>query len=423
MTPQDFIDCLDGWTRNGGPFPRIGPHELTRVAEAQALCRATASPHIYTAGDYGRLALFDLMDFFQASETRESTYHLRDHGLPILRRILTDAFHRESDEDKGARDRRSALLFVVKVLAAYQQRGDAKMIVQAARDVRLADGYLWPTIFGMIAERHPEAVEICDGLSDPLPVGDLVMPYLDFANRLARERRISPHPFATDAGIERLSGFLADGDGDDRGSAISAASSIPFLPDEAREALLAKADAHPQPLVRLEAAWAMARVGSLTGHRNLVAFCRNPRFSSRATTYLEELGLAKLIPPETQRPDFRAMSQMSDWLAHPAEYGRPPDEITQYDTRELYWPPTQRRERLWLFKYRYEPDVDEDLRDGIGLVGPITFSLSTTTPDLSPEDVYGLHCSWELRRGAREMPSAADGRNLIAGLNPGFPRV
>jgi hypothetical protein len=116
------------------------------------------------------------------------------------------------------------------------------------------------------------------------------------------------------------------------------------------------------------------------------------------------------------------MSQMSDWLAHPMEYGRLPDEITQYDTRELYWPPTQRRERLWLFKYRYKPHAGEELPDGgIGLVGPITFSFSTTTPDLSPEDVYGLHCSWELQRG--ELPSAAAGRRLIADVNPGFARA
>src|SRR5262249_25683895 len=158
--------------------PRLGPHELTRVAEAQALCRAVASPHIYAAGDYGQLALFDLMEFFQASEARDSTHYLRDHGLQILRRILTDAFDRESGADNGARDR--ALLFVVKVLAAYQQRGDAEMIVQAARDPGLADGYLWPTIFGMIAERHPEAVDICAGLSVPLPTGEIIVPYLDF---------------------------------------------------------------------------------------------------------------------------------------------------------------------------------------------------------------------------------------------------
>ena len=88
MTPQAFIDTLDAWARAGGPFPRIGPHDLTCISEAQALCRAIAGPHVHVANKFGAHALFDLMDFFQASETPEATYYLRDHRLPVLRRWL-----------------------------------------------------------------------------------------------------------------------------------------------------------------------------------------------------------------------------------------------------------------------------------------------------------------------------------------------
>jgi len=71
----------------------------------------------------------------------------------------------------------------------------------------------------------------------------------------------------------------------------------------------------------------------------------------------------------------------------------PPDEITQYDTRELIWPPTGDRRRFWLFKFRYEPQENDDQADaGIGLVGSTTFVLfGDSTVDLPPEDVYGLH--------------------------------
>jgi hypothetical protein len=232
------------------------------------------------------------------------------------------------------------------------------------------------------------------------------------------------HPFATEAGIERLSDFLADRDRDDDGSAISAAAGLPFLPAGARERLLVSANAHRVPLVRLEAAWAMAKLDSPTGHRRLVEFCRDPRFSKRAAGYLEELGLAKLVPVETRTADFKAMSEMCSWLARPMEFARPPDRITQYDTRELNWPPTGGRHRLWLFQFSYDPSDADTGSAGIGLVGSVTFALTETAPDLSPEDVYGLHCCWELQWAedsrAPDECSPAVGRRMIAKLNPGF---
>src|SRR6202162_6098993 len=379
------------------------PHDLTTVAEAEALCRAVASAHIYTPNEFGTLALFDLMSCFQASESRESTFYLRDHGLPILRRILIRAVQDRGGEQDSEemRERRKAHLFVVKVLCAYQQRGDAALIVQAARDPALANGYLWETIFPMIAERHPAAAEICAHLADPLPSGWIVTPYLDFANRLARAGTIARHPFDSTVGVARLSAFLAGRDVDDYGSAISATSSVPFLDPSVRERLLDLASRHPDPNVCLEGAWATAKLGLESGRARLVELCRDPRYSERAAAYLDELGLMDLVPADTRQPDFRSLAQMCRWLAHPMEFGRPPDEIVQYDTRELNWPPTGKRHRLWLFKFHYEARNGQPGFDSIGLVGPDTFALSATSATLPPEDVYGLHCCFEMRGDPR----------------------
>src|SRR5258708_2025288 len=146
MKPQEFIEIVDKWTSTGGPFPKLAAHDVTTVAEAEAVCRAVASPHVDDAGKYGQLALFDLMSFFQSSESEEASFHFRDHGLPILRRILTDALDQESRcdvDDENLAARRRAHLFVVKILCAYQQAGDASLIIKAARDPSLSDGYLW----------------------------------------------------------------------------------------------------------------------------------------------------------------------------------------------------------------------------------------------------------------------------------------
>jgi hypothetical protein len=181
-----------------------------------------------------------------------------------------------------------AHLFLVKILTMYQQRGDASLIVKAARDPRMPKAYLWWVIFEIAAERHPDAVAICEGLKDPLPEGNVT----------------------------------------------------------ARETLLMSADQHPDALVRLEAAWAFAKTGSELGRRRLAQLCLNPHYSQRAVHYLEELGLGEHIPSRARAADFRAMAEMCSWLMHPNECGRPPDEITQYDTRELNWPPTGDRRRF-----------------------------------------------------------------------------
>ena len=61
-------------------------------------------------------------------------------------------------------------------------------------------------------------------------------------------------------------------------------------------------------------------------------------------------------------------------------------------------------------------------------MGSTTFVLfGDSTVDLPPEDVYGLHCCWELQSqkdaGAPEKLEAAFGTQMLAAANPGFVRA
>ena len=70
--------------------------------------------------------------------------------------------------------------------------------------------------------------------------------------------------------------------------------------------------------------------------------------------------------------------------------GRPPDDIVQVETRQLYWPPTRDKRQLWVFRYRYDKE-DGEADEGLGMVGSITWAMfNSNTAELSPEDVYGL---------------------------------
>src|SRR5262249_36834692 len=160
------------------------------------------------------------------------------------------------------------------------------------------------------------------------------------------------------------------------------------------KALAALASNHADAGVRMEAAWASAYRGDEAGLELLARMSADPRTSLTAQRYLNELGRPDFIPYAARNPDFRAMAEMGGWLSHPNEFGRPPDQIDLYDTRELSWPPTGDTRRLWLFRYRYakEEEGEEGEDVGVGMVGSITFALfGEGTAQLCPEDVYGLH--------------------------------
>jgi hypothetical protein len=281
--------------------------------------------------------------------------------------------------------------------------------------------------FSIILEKeHPEATDVFEALREPLPEAWAGVCYLEWANRAAEKQPLSQHPFNSKAGIARLAEYLIDPEPDSWVDASCAVAAVPFVDPAAREKLFDSADRHPSPQVRLDAAAARARTGSELGVQRLAELCLDPRLADSAIEHLEKLGLAANIPAKAREPGFRAMAEMCTWLSDPSEHGRPPDEITEYDTRVLNWPPTGDRRQLWIFKYRYEPDADRDeAEEDVGLVGSITFSLFfVTSTDMKPEEIYALHCCWELQtRGDPAAPkeiSASYGRKMIAKANRGF---
>lgn len=296
------------------------------------------------------------------------------------------------------------------------------------RSPALQDGFLWSVIFEIVArDEHPWSAPLLDALRDPLPGGFAAVAYLDFANTIARAGNPVTHPFDTTAGRAQLQAWLTDPDVDRHSYAHSAAASIPFLSPEARKIFLQLADRHPDHNVRFEAAWGAALRGDERGLETLQAACADPRHAARAMSYLCELGAQDRIPVEATSPDFQALAEMCTWLAHPNEYGRPPSEIRQVDARELFWPPTSDRRRLRVFRFEYPRGDGDQVDVGHGLVGSVTFALAgENTAALSAEEVYGLHCAWELAMNhddrAPEQRTAAAGIEILRTHNPEFAR-
>ncbi|MCZ7646314.1 MAG: hypothetical protein M5U26_13695 [Planctomycetota bacterium] len=428
--PEAFREALLRGLRPGADLrATLGDYadlELKTGAEAGVLCEALRFYRDHPRADdeaFIRSPLHTLAGFFQQIAGEDAYARLKADGIPVLLELYDArlaALERKPDDPLCG----SELMFVLKILAYYPCEETLGRIVAAARDP-FNRGYMWSVVFSAFEEDHPLAGELIDRLRRRLPDGFVGVAFLDLCNQRAGAGLLDRHPFNGEEGVKRLEACLRDSDPGAFSRAHSATAALPFVDKPQRDGLLALALDHIDPGVQLEAAWASAKVGSENGLKKLIQSASLPHCSARAVRYLEELGRADAIPGQARDPDFKALAEMSEWLQHPNEFGRAPDELALYDTREIFWPPTGDRRRVWLFKYAYrakEPGGADER--GMGMVGSITFALfGETTDSLSPEDVYGMHCAWELQQtgdpAAPKDRGADSGRAILRKHNPG----
>jgi len=388
---------------------KLGEYPIESSEDAQAACAALKQYEFaLDRRDQNDEVLHPLASLFQDVATEEAFTVFHDEGIPSLLRIF-DRLSQSPGE--SAED----LLFLLKIFVLYKSEEGAQRLVETARRGIEPDSYIWAVIFESFEEDHPHREAVCEGLRGSLPEDFCAVCYLDFVNQLAISGELSSHPFDSDEGVALLQRWLESQDPDEYSYGQSATAALPFLSHGDRDRLMSLAMDHPDERVQLEAAWASARLGSEGGIKSLARYCTDPTVSVLACSYLEELGRADAIPEEARDPDFVAMSEMCLWLSHPQEYGAPPDEIELFDKRVMYWPPTDDERPLWLFKYTYDADDENEEPDvGIGMVGSVTFALfGETRPSQSPEDIYALHCCWELE--VNEDPRAPEERSIEAG--------
>lgn len=365
---------------------------LEAVCEGRAACESGESELLHA-----------LTGLFQAvaDPDGEAAAVLRSEGVALLARIVEAAW---AQKNRDGND----LLFILKILALYRTPQGADLVVRAARSGFAPHGYLWSVVLGAFKPGHPHAHRVFAALGEELPTDPIGVAVLEAANRYLLDGGDLRHPFDTDAGTRKLQEWLADSDPDRSDYAVSAAVAIAFLRHPDRRRLLRMAADHPSGTVRLESAWAAARLGQPTGLDCLARLCLDVNTSSRAIAYLEELGRAELAPVAARSPEFAARAEFAQWLAHPNELGRAPDNVEIVDHRSLPWPPDREPRPLWLVRYRIKDTTGLAGDDvGVGLVGSTTFCLFSYHADQRhPEDAYAMHCCWELEQ--KNLLTAAD---------------
>ncbi|MFO0915868.1 MAG: hypothetical protein U0795_23115 [Pirellulales bacterium] len=335
---------------------------------------------------------------------------LRDEGIPQLARVYDAMLASGPTEDSDH------LLYALEIMTMYESPLGAERIVGAVRAPLAPDSQMWTAVFEMVAQDTTYRDSIYRSLSETPPSGFAAVALLDSANEQAVEGHLPRHPFNSAAGAKRLAELLEDSDPEGRDSAQSATTAIAFLEREYQDQLLKIAEAHPNELVRLEAGWAAAKLGRESGLDVLKQFSLDVNHSATAVKYLEELKRGDLIPSAVNDPGFRARAELAQWLADPSELGRSPDEVTVVEHRELKWPPEKELKPFWIVRFRsVDPYGLADDQSDVGVVGSHTWVFfGQHMSQRPPEDIYAIHCAWELAQTELIEASVVDDPAVFA---------
>jgi hypothetical protein len=372
----------------------LGDISIKSKGDAQAICKALERIRTGDEEPGKRSSFHTLVGLFQDVDGTECDAFplMRGEGIRTLARIVQSALKDMSKFDEDD------VLFAVKILAMYGTRDGTDLVIRAARLPLRPDTYMWNVILARFTANHPESDRLFRKLSDPMPEAFIAVSLLDAANTAAREGANYPHCFDTEAGVEQLERWLADRDEEHFSYAVSATAALPLITRPELNSLLALAFDHMSSDVQMEAAWAAAKLGRESGIQWLTRACLDVNRSSKAKHYLTEQDRENAIPAEANDPTFQARSEFAQWLAHPNELGKVPDEVEVYDHRVLAWPPEREPIPLWLLKYRVkdESGLRPDNVD-VGLFGSVLFCLfSYKIGQRPPEDGYAIHCYWEM---------------------------
>jgi hypothetical protein len=415
--------ALEQWVNQGGSlFDKLRSfrnHTVKSEAEVVAICAALEKLRrepAQAAIDTIYRPLQRLTELLENPATTKAKAAIAKFALPKLRVWVHDFLN-------GVDLNEDDVVLILLILAKYQQLEDVTWIAETARHPKAMESYRWPSVFREFEKAHPHVQDLIAKLRNPFPRGFAGVAFLDLTIMLSFAGRLPEHPFNSPTGCQLLEEWLTDTDPEKYSYAQSATACLAFLDPSLRKKLLLIAGNHRDPGIRLEAAWVLAKSGDVDSIEKLKQFTLDARYSTKAQAYLTELGHSALIPAETQDPNFCALVKMSNWLEHPNELGLPPDMLELLDTREMHWPPTNDRRRLWLIKYCRSKQGN--LVTEVGIVGSITYSLyEEQTGELLPEDIYGLYCCSEMRRyrirGAPEENSSRVGRDILRRFNADF---
>ena len=435
----ELARVLRTWNRSGGNLMEmlwdIDHPSIATEEEARTLVQATrtlqSEPNRFGHG-FGS-PLLALLALYEKPESEAAKQVLADQGLPEVRWWVQHFLdgHPVAPED---------VMLATKILAIYQHENDVQLIANVALQRLEPGSIIWKEIFEAF-EAHPGAGDLIERLNATPPAGYAGLWFLQLCNQQVLSGAVKSHPFDSDAGVDRLTRCLVNVAPSQFHFPYIASDSLCFLQHPDRKKLIKLALQHPCSLVQTKGYRTLFLSEASEAEKSrcvdrLIELCLDPVSSLQAQLCLKELGHEAKIPAECVKPEFEALTQMSDWLIRKGEQLRPADHLEIHDSRQLVWPTRNDATpiRVHLVKYYYrtadrrKPAAsgnEPNLEMGVGIVGPMTFSLGPLAAERqTPEEILGLYCAWDMIRnqspGAPERRTSKSGMEVLSKSNPGF---
>ncbi|MCJ8331872.1 MAG: hypothetical protein HRT89_08490 [Lentisphaeria bacterium] len=381
FTKTALESALDSAVRDGNYSNAFSPFidpPIDTVKSAKVICKALDNFELRTEDDYQHLNL--LSQFFNNPTAKNVRDVFYERGIHLLVKHYEHLVLIEHPDH--------ALIHqIVAIFANYEHPDTVRRITYAVASFPNGDAW-YPIMDKLLTPENALYQSIIFELSSHAPGGDACLAFINALNRLIENDDLDSHPLNTLAGIEIFKTLPYNSS---KGSVILADTLIHLdLLDEAYlQTLLSDGSFE----MKLESARILALRGDETAIETLTVFCSSYFYAAKAEVYLIAAGQRRAVGETMKNIDFRAKARLAAYLSSVDQYAAVPDEISIYDSRELFWPPTDSIEEVWLLKYSYE---DKDL-EGIGMVGTVTACLhDEVTVGMDPDSCYALHCCYEM---------------------------
>ncbi len=408
----------------------IWPQEVDGAAEAELLVQVLARFPVSVAKRERAVSALDtVLEWCHAAEGRRAKRVL-ERGAPAHLLRIFDALIEDAAEDA---ELFHALMQGVAAMALFEMQEGVSRMLRASQIEDQWGNLGWHAVYVNVVpkKKHAWVGALVEGLKADIPGGMIGILFLDLCSLQASVKQLREHPFNSRLGVQRMTSWLKQENGAQVSFAESVCLSLHFLSESDRAQLLKIADESPEPHVRIAAAKARIDLDDESGFETLREIGNDPRYALGIIRYLmENQAPIERFPERLTAPGFKsflAKAELCEWLAHPNEFGRPPQKIRKMDSRKIYWPPSDEMRRVYLFRYEYPPrDGKKKPTIGVGMVGgATTFSLfGEVTEDMEPEEMYALHCAWELEfmqdKRAPKKRTVRAGLRILGDYNEGF---
>lgn len=400
-------------------FSSDGSNEMFRDFESEEFSELAETAAIVMGYKYLTRAddpdCCDVLSLMGRPGSEEAYSLFFNEAMPLVQERFEEIY----DRDIGPYDHRSEHFLSIELLVGFGYQPAFGDIVRASQDPRLMESFMWGRIFDRGNPSDPDFRSLLKALSNDLPKGFAGVAFLDRCNALLLAEEVDLHPFSSDAGVARLKEYFSDRDPEHFSYATSASTALPYITHPERDPLLEFAGKHPHHNVRVEVAWAGAKLGIPKWIESLSEMTLDWKTGGRALEFLEELGLQSRIPGDALNFENRAISEVADWLQHPNELAKLPDSISIVDRREVFWPACEEERQVAILQW----ELGED--SGLAMYGGTTIWCFFGDKDgYEPViDFYAKHLNWQMRamemEGAPESYSDLDfGRKLLRDENP-----